>query len=143
MERDDLVLDTSSKTHVRFAPKEWSSGDFMTGKGWTSSGRLLLFEFILYEDRAILTLIIGPGDNDVRKKLFDFALARRPPFRFADTKLYTKWNRIWTTNILGDADFEDENFEAAEFKLTTTWAQFLGTDLPVFLDEIRKWQAAH
>ena len=135
-QRDDLVLDLCTKSYVRFAPSDWSGGKLMLGEGWTGSGRMLLFEFKIFENRIALALIIGPGDAQVRESLFHFARDRRPPFKFSDAKLYAKWNQIWTRKILGSPDLEDESLEAATMKLTTAWNQFLTDELPILTDAI-------
>jgi hypothetical protein len=68
--KPELVADFSSKQYVRFSSKTWESPRFPLGQGWTRSGRVLLFEFQNYPDSLKLKLIIGPGPEEVRNRLF-------------------------------------------------------------------------
>ncbi len=72
-------LDHCSKSYIRFSPKAWQTPVLLQGKGWTRSGRILLFEFGNYTDRLSLNLIIGPGPEEIRQRLFAIAHENRPP----------------------------------------------------------------
>jgi hypothetical protein len=137
----NLVLDLCTKSAVRFALDAWTEGKLTLGEGWTPSGRMLLFEFKISRERVVLGLFIGPGDTQVRESLFGFARDHRPPFKFADPKLYAKWNQIWSRKILGSADLESENLEAVNAKLAAAWNQFLTSELPLLAGAVAELRA--
>ncbi|MGB3291850.1 MAG: hypothetical protein WBB01_02530 [Phormidesmis sp.] len=66
----NLERDDSTQLWIRFAPKKWDSLAFQkTCSGWTSSKRILLFEFWNEPQRLELKLVVGPGDIQVKKKI--------------------------------------------------------------------------
>jgi hypothetical protein len=120
----ELGLDHSSKSAIRFIPKKIDLP--IHGKGWTASGRMLLFEIENVEESLAVKLIIGPGEAAVREKLFD--LAKQKPFS-GTTKLYKQWTTIYRHRLLSNKDYalEDSDFDD---KLVEEWKAFLEKDLP-------------
>ncbi len=95
-ETSSLVRDASAKNYVRFLPQEWDALSALHGgSGWSPSGRLLLFECQNAPDSLRLRLIIGPGPQEVRQRLFEFAVNHQPPFRTTYKRLYPLWNTIY------------------------------------------------
>src|SRR5581483_9628303 len=74
---EELVLDHCSKSYIRFGVTAWDVPKLKSGKGWTRSGRIMLFEFANSIDRLKLKLIVGPGPDDIRQGLFDTAQAHQ------------------------------------------------------------------
>lgn len=79
-------IENSSRTYVRFSVDDWialpglSSGD---GK-WTSNRSVLAFEMLSSaQGRYSMTSLIGPGDDDVRRRLHDAA---------TDLSEFNSWN---------------------------------------------------
>ena len=67
-----LRADSHSKWYHRFfAPGLEDVPELKQGAGWTESGRLLLFE-IRYKSRRI-NLIVGPGPEETRQRLYHLA----------------------------------------------------------------------
>ena len=125
-----LILDQSTKLRIRFAVKAWDSPLLMEGKGWTSSGRILLFEFGNYTDRLGLYLIIGPGPVPQRQQLLDLAKAHHPPFVPAHAALRKSYNTILKRAILSPNSYEDAGMDELEPEIRKKWSQFLEHDLP-------------
>lgn len=125
-----LVLETRGKQWLRFAFSEWDTPLLMSGSGWTSSGRMLLFEFDNGPDHLQLVLCIGPGPVEIRKKLFDIALDNQPPFQDLHEGLQPKWNWIYLNTILEPDSYEDASGEEREKEIRRRWAEFLEHDLP-------------
>ena len=71
--KNNLLLDHSSKSYIRFCSKEWDNFKGLASGGgqWTPSNRLLLFEVKNSGDSLRLSLLIGPGERSVREKLFE------------------------------------------------------------------------
>jgi len=71
--RDDLTLDHTTKSAIRFLPTSWDVPYLSQGVGWTPTGRMLLFEFGNNPKYISLYLYLGPGPESVRQTVFDLA----------------------------------------------------------------------
>ncbi|MDQ3780874.1 MAG: PD-(D/E)XK nuclease family protein [Chloroflexota bacterium] len=134
--RDDLVLDTASKQIVRFAPVAWEG--LPRGEGWTRSGRLVLFEFDSYPDRLDLSLYVGPGPVEARRRLIELATAQQPPFRVPKRGASTnqKWKSIFSRRFLRLDDYQDASHEGIEALIRARWEEFVDRDLPALVAPI-------
>jgi len=63
----------SSKTYVRLTTSKLDTLIGKVGKGWNTTLRLLLFEFQIKNDKIVLKLIIGRGDDSIRQKLYNIS----------------------------------------------------------------------
>jgi hypothetical protein len=138
-EEDGLDLDHTSKSYIRFVPKEWDVAVLTEGKGWTRSRRMLLFEFQNHPDRLALYLVIGPGPLNTRQKLLDMAKENRP-LKPAFRALGKSFNTIYKFSFLTAKSYEDTGRDDLEAEIKKKWAQFLARELPSIL-EIMKQQA--
>ena len=127
---EGLLPDLSSKGLIRFVVKEWDT-IFPKGKGWTPSGRILLFEFQNYSDFLTLKLIIGPGPQEIRQKVHQCALNNQSIFKGLSKKLYQKWTQIYKKEIFKVKDFEDTDSQILLSRLEKKWNDFLKDELPV------------
>lgn len=128
---DCVKRDHSTKTCIRFCPDEWEAvPQLKTGQGWTTSGRLLLFELKNYPNRLSLHLIIGPGPDEWRQRLFKLSRAYPRVLRGGRSQLHSKWTTIFKHDFLRTRDYEDVSFEDLQLKIDKAWAQFLTDDLP-------------
>jgi hypothetical protein len=130
-EAPQLVQDASSKTYIRFALTEWDDvPDLKKGDGrWTPSKRILLFEFennLGGRERLELKLRIGRGEQTVRQRLLDIALAHKPLFNPAKVLGNTQ-NEIFSRTFLPPKSYSDDDFEA---RISERWKTFLDADLP-------------
>jgi hypothetical protein len=132
-----LVLDSPTKVYVRFACKDWDVPDLLSGNGWTSSGRVLLFEFRNQKDLLRLNLWIGPGQEEARQKLFSMALSDEKIFKPASKTLKGKWNSIFSRNFLSSNDYEDTQENQLEQKIKLKWKDFIGKELPPIMEAVR------
>lgn len=135
--RSDLILDTASKQIVRFAHAAWEG--LPLGKGWTRSGRLVLFEFANYPGDLRLVLYVGPGPAETRRRLIDTAMAHQSPFRVTKqgARENQKWKSIFPRPFLKLDDYEDATFEAIEARIWARWKEFSDRDLPGLVAPIR------
>jgi len=124
-EQDELVLDHSSKSYIRFGVKEWDTTILLQGEGWTRSGRILLFEFQNFSDKLSLYLTIGPGPIDTRNKLFELAKEHKPPFKIAFRTLGKYWSTIDKYPILEASSYEGLTMEEIEADIRKKWKQYL------------------
>ncbi|NOZ55674.1 MAG: PD-(D/E)XK nuclease family protein [Calditrichaeota bacterium] len=126
-----FVLDHSNKSYVRCALLEWDEvGVLKRGRGWTPTGRILLFEFRNSSNRLTLNLVIGPGPDPIRQILHQTALRHPRIFRGVSKRLYPKWTTIYKAAFLRGEDYEESDFEVLTDKIDKAWKKFLTDDLP-------------
>jgi hypothetical protein len=126
--RDDLILDSSSKQIVRFAPVGWEG--LPKGQGWTRSGRLVLFEFDNYPDRLDLNAWVGPGPEQARRRLIDLAAARQPPYRVPSRATGKNHKIIFSRRFLKPGDYENAGLADIEALVMARREEFVDRDLP-------------
>jgi len=122
-----LILDDCTKVLVRFIPKSLDLPYFKCASGWTSSNRVLLFEFVV--DKSVFFFAeMGPGDADRRGHIRDFALANENTFRVGK-ELTGGWQYLLKKEIVESLDDDldqEELIQLVELK----WRDFLENDLP-------------
>ena len=129
---NDIILDDCSKTYVRFRPKSWEDIDgFKAGDGWTSSKRILLYEFQNHTDNLRLKLIIGPGDTDVREKLYEMYQENSSEFRKGVNKLSDQFTQIMRLDSLNKSDYDQLDFGLIQNKIDEFWKKFKKKEFPV------------
>jgi hypothetical protein len=136
-----LEPDHCTKSYVRFIPKKLDSDVLKKGSGWTSTGRMLLFELVNTEDSLTVKLLIGPGPAEIRQKLFDTAHAEKPLFN-SIAKFYPQWNTIFTHKLLSRKayDLPDEEFTA---ELEKQWKRFVEKELQELVSVLEKENWVH
>lgn len=123
-----LVLDDSHKRYIRFGHVGWDTPALMSGRDWTRSGRMLLFQFENVPEKLNLNLWIGPGPVEIRQRLIETARAKRPPFRVR-TRETTKWLAIFGHQFLGPADYAGTTAAEIEARIEQKWASFVDGEL--------------
>ena len=136
-----LLLDHCSKGYIRFCPEAWDAPVLLVGKGWTNSGRILLFEFVNAPENLKLKLIIGPGPVETRQKLFDVAHTNQPTFRTASKALNAKWNTIFLRSFPTPKSYEEASIADLEKEIGDHWAKFIENDLPAIkaVFKVEQW----
>jgi len=124
----DLAIDDSPKTNIRFGVKPWDIEMLQVGEGWTSTGRLLLFEFYNSVDTLNLYLVIGPGDANTRNRIYDVAHANTNLFKTANRRLTSKWSSIYKERFLSKSDFEHTDIDILKPKIQKKWMNFIAGD---------------
>ena len=104
---DSITLDYSTKSSIRFYPSSWSNSQVLTqGEGWTDSKHILIFEFRNSPDSLKLSLIIGPGDNQIRKKIYELVLTNNNLFTTRRRQLTPSYLTIFQYIFLTKKDFQ-------------------------------------
>ncbi|MCB9162293.1 MAG: PD-(D/E)XK nuclease family protein [Caldilineaceae bacterium] len=130
-EEEDLVLDHSTKTRIRFAPRTWNQIlDLKQGNGWTPSGHMLLFEWVNSPTRLTINLVIGPGPDSTRARVYAIAQKHQPPFKPKFKSVGKNWRTIYQHIILSPKAYEEASIEDLEPQVRKMWAHFLDHDLP-------------
>ncbi len=105
-----------------FCVLDWDNyADQKTGHGWTKTNRLILFEFRNSPLKLSLFLIIGPGDDIVRNKIYN----KFSNIYKINKKLTNKWTAIKSFDMLNRSDYEDQDRELMGKKLKEKWENFM------------------
>jgi len=126
---EDMIIDTAGKTLVRFTTSEIDEKVDSIGEGWTKSKRVILFEFGLYEYRAVLRLYIGPADDDYRDMLKELFLKDKKLFKLMDRKFGAKWHAVYQKEFLNKKDYADDDLESMLAKIEKKFNDFTNNDL--------------
>ncbi len=124
----NLILDASNKTYIRFSVKDWDVPVLLTGKGWSPSGRILLFQFANSIDRLKLALYIGPGPEKTRQELFEFA-HDQPPLK-PSKSLSKIWSIIYSRSFSTSRPYDEMSDDEIEAEISNHWKNFVQNDLP-------------
>ena len=121
----DMEFDHASKSAIHFIPKKWDVSELQQGQGWTSSKRILLFEFSNYPESLKLYLILGPGPDETRQKVFDFISQHEPPFNRSFKNMNKKWSTIYKHTILSKNNYVDKDMDEIKNEINHRWLEFL------------------
>lgn len=132
-QQSDLIPDDAVKNYIRFIPKSWDIPALREAQGWTSSHRILLFEFVNLADKFGLDLVIGPGPLEIQQKIRSVFQPEKAPLKPSSRK---KWVHIPIFPILEKESYED-SFDEVREKLEKQWLFFLESDLPKFDAKIK------
>ncbi len=114
---------------LRFAVPGWDTPALLAARGWTGSGRILLFELWNNPDGLDLKLIIGPGADEVRRELLD--MVRNNGHVFDVPRNYVaSFYEVLSRTLLDRSMYEDADQEQREDEIRMRWAEFLHKDLP-------------
>lgn len=137
-EDSSLILDDSSKTLIRFIPQNM---DFIpkTGRDWTTTNRILLFELNNNQKGVDLYFIIGPGPEEIREQLHEIAKSNSSIFNKSKRKLSKVWFTIYKKSIVESKDYEDKEISEIKDVLKVELEKFKSSDLPKIEGEIKKF----
>jgi PD-(D/E)XK nuclease superfamily len=69
--KSKIEIDSETRAYIRLAVSDWDSlPSFRSGEGWTATGRLILFELSKSETEIKVSIILGPGPDEIRKRYF-------------------------------------------------------------------------
>src|SRR5690348_8929872 len=124
-ETPGLLRDSAPKRFIRFVPQEWDVPTLQVGSGWTSSGRILLFEFDNAENYLTLHLVIGPGPEETRQQLLNMTLKQGHLFKQSPPTYNGKWTHIFERSFLTSADYEKSSPDELVKIIRQHWEAFL------------------
>ncbi|PNZ43337.1 PD-(D/E)XK nuclease family protein [Staphylococcus simulans] len=130
-EHENLILDQSSKGYIRFTTKnlERIMPKNNTEIPWTDSGRILLFEIKNNSHFTGVTLLIGPGENEVRTDMLNIALQHSKVFKVFRKKLTRKHHTIYSKNFYTHSNEGVMSHEEVLEKVKQAFDKFLKSDL--------------
>ena len=139
---DGLIEDSASTNSFRFVPSTWNSHLALI-KGdpskWTRTGRGLLFECKTYSavpGRVNVALILGPGDPQMRSRVYEKAMARPDVFSGIVKPMGHTWTTIFSRDLLTNAQAKELSFEARANNVALAWSDFQGNQLPLLIQTI-------
>ena len=139
---EDLLEDNHATRYRRFYSKALDEiQELRKGERWTESRRMALFEFMYREEiHLTLTLMIGPGDQGTRERLW--ALGKRKSF---EDSWYLEGNLkdgrhfpIYTKTILNQHDFSPFDPGEAHQKIDEAVSEFFENDYWAIVNAIRE-----
>jgi len=136
-----FTLDVSHKAVIRFVPDSWKDRPkLQQAQGWTKTRRILLFEFFnstsWYPNALALALTLGPGDENVRRQIYEAAEKTGSPFTPSPKGLHRTHQFLFWKEILQPADYDDSDFETIQARVQEAWSAFKSNELPRIEDVI-------
>jgi hypothetical protein len=144
-EEPNLVAVYSAKNRISFSVDGWDVPALRT-EDWPVSGRILLFEFFNKPRDLQLKLMVGPGNDAVRQKLFGMAAAN-PEVLSEPRRPEGDWGVICSRPFLDERLYGPDVSEAERTEvIRARWAEFLDVDLPQIDAALRRekwiWESA-
>lgn len=126
-----IVIEKTSKSRIYFTTKEIDKVIPKLGEGWLEGKRIFMFETQKYDSIIEQRIYIGPGDQELRNKLF--GLVKKYPKTFSSSKKSptTKWTFIYKKTVLSknyQEKYEDDP-EKMYKMIDRFYDKFLGEDL--------------
>ncbi len=131
-----LKADKHQQAYHRFYSTELEDiPELREGSDWTDSGRILLFEFKYHA--GSLNLIIGPGPEQPRKRVYD--LVQRGGVSGVKTrssnKLSKKWHTVYSKTLIGNPKGSEPDYEKS--RVEQAIAEFYEDDYWPIVNAIR------
>ena len=135
-----LMPDINSKWYHRFyAPELEEIPELLQGQGWTSSGRMVLFE-VKYRER-VLTLMLGPGPEATRRRLFQLAQTPGavPGVMMRRThKLSGTWHTLYSKRVMDKGGSSGPDYLEGKRQVELAVATFVENDYWPLVNAVRK-----
>ena len=111
----------ATKSYIYFIPTRMGFSCF-TGKGQSGlqPGRILLFVFLNEPNALKLHLIIGPGPDEIRQKIFKVVSDHEPPFSRAFKVFGKSTSTVYKYNLLTKNNYQEKTTEELQEKLNTS-----------------------
>ena len=135
-----LEPDVNSKWYHRFyAPALEEIQELKQGQGWTSSGRMVLFE-MKYRER-VLALMLGPGPELTRSRLFQHMQeARAVPgvtMRRAN-KLSGTWHTLYSRPLVDKGGSSEPDYQQGKLQVEQAVKTFVENDYWPLVNAVRE-----
>lgn len=130
----ELSVDRHAPMILRFAPKDWASIKEFNScpePRWTHTKRNLIFEVKANRetDRIIVALVSGPADDELRLKIYDFAMKRPSLFVGLVKPMGAKTATIFSSELLSIKNADAMDSDEKKIALQVAWDKFLSGNL--------------
>jgi hypothetical protein len=127
---DNIEKDDCIKKHVRFTPREWDQLVFQrTCLHWTSSHRLILFEFWNDPQYLGLNLVLGPSSEELKQLIYDSIKESNVPKVHKGKIKENSWNHIVRIPILSEKDYEEGDLDKVKDKIKSSFERLLKNEV--------------
>ena len=86
---------------------------------------MLLFQFANFKDLLRLTLVIGPGPEEIRQKLFEFIRQQGSPYKRSLSALGKMWLTVYTRDFIKTSGDQEKSTEELKEEIKRKWGEFL------------------
>lgn len=123
--------------HRYFCPELEGIPELHQGSGWTTTGRMVLFEFKYRTGR--LVLIIGPGPQETRQRIYDWFESNEIEgvTTKQTSKLNNKWHTLYSRQLARVRQKAEEPYLAAKSRVEETIAEFFERDYWPLVNGVR------
>lgn len=127
----NVKKDSGTKTYIRFTTEDLDKIIVKSGSGWSSTNRILLYEIQNKNDKVAIKLIIGPGDDATRYKIFDIATKNKSLFKGKLTNLTPQYTQIYSKELLSKEfiNKSDNDIEVIQKKIRNEIESFINGDM--------------
>lgn len=133
----ELILDRSSKSRLRFLPRDWDSQTLKVAQDWTRTGRVLLMELWNDPGRLQLRLQLGPSiDEETRRRVYDTARVNQPPF-VVTSPLTRRWTTLFNRSLPMAKVDEEFDLDELEGQIRQHLEGFVRSEVPAMTDVLR------
>jgi hypothetical protein len=138
---EGLLVDSEGVSILRFSPETWDANlAFRTDAAeWSRTGRGILFEVKTYTNkpgRVNVSVIIGPGDQERRRMIYEAARARSDVFIGLVKPMGVKWVTIFSRDLLTAERAATMSAEQQANNLRLAWSDFQGGALPILIEAV-------
>lgn len=137
-----LTLARASKSHVSFlinALAKVPGMDSGDTNYYINDGKQLLYvEFNLSEEDVGCRVVVGPGPEDLRRKIVEAAGKNRGLFNSAAGSLNTKFKTILSRKVLSKNDLANNAPVDVDLRLNSWWTDFRSQTLPAMTAAFEK-----
>jgi hypothetical protein len=137
-----LIEDSAGANLFRFVPAPWDDR-LQIIKGdptkWSRTGRGILFECKTYPQapgRVNVAVILGPGDNTIRSRVYERAQARPEVFTGLVKPMGRQFATVFSRDLLTSAQAHGISFEAQVNNVGLAWSDFQATQLPALIEAV-------
>ena len=136
----EFTLGAPSKKQILIFPVSWDRPELQGGQGSTNPREVLSLEFFnssqFNPNSLAIGLTLGPGDENVRRQIYEGATKTGGPLKPDPKGLSRKWVNLFWKDILHPADYEDLNLEEIRSRVQEEWSTFKSNVLPLINDVI-------
>ena len=136
----EFTLDAPSKKIISIFPVSWDRPEPQGGQGSTKTREILSLQFFNSSQFNPNSLAIGltlrPGDENVRRQIYEAATKTGSPLKPDPKGLSKKWVNLFWKEILHPDDYDDLDFEGIQSRLQEAWSAFKSNEFPLIKDVI-------
>ena len=127
-----IELVRHAKSYTQFCPADWRNMPKFNATDtskWTKTGRSLLFEFRNNVNGLQLTLVLGPCEPELRKRIYDFCTSHPEEFPGIAKPMGAQWSTLYSKKMLTKNQLGTQEMDALKDRIGEWWDRFLRDDM--------------